>query len=158
MSHTDLRMKFKQLATPFADEMKAFVGELSGWAVDSSKRISGVEQQQLNAAFLLWYEEHFEDPQLKGWIGTLDPVSQRILIEQLTHFCADLGLELAWAVDGLLDADDPLARAIADTAENYCRACQVATGQYVQAQQFRRSRYLAKLQAKTAAHSDTESP
>ncbi|GAB6040686.1 hypothetical protein [Endothiovibrio diazotrophicus] len=105
-----------------AADLREFVGDIGDWAHDNVSRLRGRDRKAFTSRFVAWSRQCFADRELAAWIAELDDGSQTLLGERLEHFCRDFGLDLARALDGPLSADEPLAQALLQVAENYCRA------------------------------------
>ena len=88
------------------------------------ERISGKKRAEFAKQFQAWAAAHLTGEEgLTDWITNLSEDGAQALTEQLVTFCSDLNFELAWLIEGGLDADSNLKPVVENVVVAYCLAC-----------------------------------
>lgn len=85
-------------------------------------RLTGNKQEKAHT-FQTWAEANIEDAQLKAWLTGLSTDAASALADQLDDFCASLGFELRWLLDGTMSRDPDIQQEAIAVVADYCRAC-----------------------------------
>ena len=125
-----------------ATEMQDFATDLGGWMRDGARRLSGADRRALAERFSAWAlaDGQLPDGGLRPWIEDLDAVGREALTEQVAGFCTDFEIDLAWLVDGELEAWPALEAHLRSQVTHYCLACKAAVDADADLMRFRRRR------------------
>lgn len=139
--------------TGMATEMQDFAADLGGWMRAGARRMSGAERRRLAARFGAWAlaDGNLTDAGLRAWIEDLDEMGREALAEQVTGFCTDFEIDLAWLVDGELAEWPALEAGLGALVQHYCLACKGAVDCDPDLVRFRRRRLWQHKRAKGAA-------
>lgn len=148
-------MKLPTRVGPVAEDFKHFAGEIGDWVKEGVARMSGRKRRELAERFIDWSRAALADPGLVAWIGELDEIGRRALVDQLAAFCAGFGLDLAWLVDGELKDWPGLAASAGELVADYCSACRAGIDCQEELERFRRRRLWAAKIASADPRADT---